>query len=173
MLPIRNISYLLSMCCSFWEKCKNSPKTGLGCSTPLSIRVPNVERGRIVYSRRCRRHSHISSEPKDNRVMITTHIGQPWKCFSIGVLSLFSLQSRKPCPNFIEIGDKWYGMSRIHCLREECKGFWSGGGLQTFFYIKVGNLGENVIHDLLIKWHLFGDFLRWNLSIKGEGEMIT
>ena len=23
------------MCCSFWEKCKNSPKTGLGCSTPL------------------------------------------------------------------------------------------------------------------------------------------
>ena len=35
MLPIRNISYLLPMCCSFWEKCKNSPKTGLGCSTPL------------------------------------------------------------------------------------------------------------------------------------------
>ena len=25
------------MCCSFWEKCKNSPKTGLGCSTPLSF----------------------------------------------------------------------------------------------------------------------------------------
>ena len=23
------------MCCSFGEKCKNSPKTGLGCSTPL------------------------------------------------------------------------------------------------------------------------------------------
>ena len=36
MLPIRNISYLLPMCCSFWEKCKNSPKTDLGCSTPLS-----------------------------------------------------------------------------------------------------------------------------------------
>ena len=35
MLPIRNISYLLPMCCSFWEKYKNSPKTGLGCSTPL------------------------------------------------------------------------------------------------------------------------------------------
>ena len=35
MLPIRNISYLLPMCCSFWEKCKNSLKTGLGCSTPL------------------------------------------------------------------------------------------------------------------------------------------
>ena len=35
MLPIRNISYLLPMCCSFLEKCKNSPKTGLGCSTPL------------------------------------------------------------------------------------------------------------------------------------------
>ena len=35
MLPIRNISYLLPMCCSFGEKCKNSPKTGLGCSTPL------------------------------------------------------------------------------------------------------------------------------------------
>ena len=37
MLPIRNISYLLPMCCSFWEKCKNSPKTGLGCSTPLRL----------------------------------------------------------------------------------------------------------------------------------------
>ena len=24
------------MCCSFWEKCKNSPKTSLGCSTPLN-----------------------------------------------------------------------------------------------------------------------------------------
>ena len=37
MLPIRNISYLLPMCCSFWEKCKNSPKTDLGCSTPLKV----------------------------------------------------------------------------------------------------------------------------------------
>ena len=37
MLPIRNISYLLPLCCSFWEKCKNSPKTGLGCSTPLKL----------------------------------------------------------------------------------------------------------------------------------------
>ena len=35
MLPIRNISYLLPMCCSFWEKCINSQKSGLGCSTPL------------------------------------------------------------------------------------------------------------------------------------------
>ena len=35
MLPIKNISYLLPMCCSFWEKCNNSPKTDLGCSTPL------------------------------------------------------------------------------------------------------------------------------------------
>ena len=35
MLPIRNISYLSPMYCSFWEKCKNSSKTGLGCSTPL------------------------------------------------------------------------------------------------------------------------------------------
>ena len=25
------------MCCSFWEKCKNSPKTSLGCSTPLML----------------------------------------------------------------------------------------------------------------------------------------
>ena len=37
MLPIRNISYLLPMCCSFWEKCKKSLKTGLGCSTPLTL----------------------------------------------------------------------------------------------------------------------------------------
>ena len=36
MLPIRNISYLSSMCCNVWEKCKNSHKSGLGCSTPLS-----------------------------------------------------------------------------------------------------------------------------------------
>ena len=35
MWPIRNISYLSPMYCSFWEKCKSSPKTGLGCSTPL------------------------------------------------------------------------------------------------------------------------------------------
>ena len=35
MLPIRNTSYLLPICCSFSEKCKNSPKTHLGCSTPL------------------------------------------------------------------------------------------------------------------------------------------
>ena len=39
MLPIRNISYLLPMCCSFWEKCKNSQKSGLGCSTPLNIKI--------------------------------------------------------------------------------------------------------------------------------------
>ena len=35
MLPVRNIFYLLPMCCIFWEKCKNSPKPGLGCSTPF------------------------------------------------------------------------------------------------------------------------------------------
>ena len=39
MLPIKNISYLLPMCCSFWEKCKNSQKTGLGCSTPLKLKL--------------------------------------------------------------------------------------------------------------------------------------
>ena len=27
------------MCCSFWEKFKNSPKTGMGCSTPLNYKV--------------------------------------------------------------------------------------------------------------------------------------
>ena len=36
MLPIRNISYLLPMCCSFREKCISSPKTDLRCSTPLN-----------------------------------------------------------------------------------------------------------------------------------------
>ena len=40
MLPIRNISYLLPVCCSFWEKCKNSPETGLGCSTHLTLKEP-------------------------------------------------------------------------------------------------------------------------------------
>ena len=39
MLPIRNTSYLLPICCSFWEKCKNSPKAGLGCSTPLNLTI--------------------------------------------------------------------------------------------------------------------------------------
>ena len=34
--PIRNISYLLPMCHSFWEKCINSQKNGMGCSTPLT-----------------------------------------------------------------------------------------------------------------------------------------
>ena len=43
MLPIRNISYLLPMCYSFWEKYKNSPKTGLGCSTPLKKQRGNWE----------------------------------------------------------------------------------------------------------------------------------
>ena len=37
--PIRNISYLLPMCCSFWEKCINSQKNGLGCSTPLNTNL--------------------------------------------------------------------------------------------------------------------------------------
>ena len=27
------------MCCSFWQKCKNSPKTGLGCSTHLKLKI--------------------------------------------------------------------------------------------------------------------------------------
>ena len=39
ILPIRNISYLLPICCSFWENCKNSPKTDLGCSTPLNVYI--------------------------------------------------------------------------------------------------------------------------------------
>ena len=43
MLPIRNISYLLPMCCSFWEKCINSQKTGLGCSTPLKSLVSGFQ----------------------------------------------------------------------------------------------------------------------------------
>ena len=43
MLPVRNISYLLPMCCSFWEKCKNSPKTGLGCSTPLRNKREDIQ----------------------------------------------------------------------------------------------------------------------------------
>ena len=54
MLPIRNISYLLPICCSFWEKCKNSPKTGLGCSTPLralyGITVENATLLRSVHT---------------------------------------------------------------------------------------------------------------------------
>ena len=51
MLLIRNISYLLPMCCNFSEKYKNSPKTGLGCSTPLSAIIrknwQNILRRRV------------------------------------------------------------------------------------------------------------------------------
>ena len=43
MLPIRNIPYLLPMCCSFWEKCISSQKTGQGCSTPLRGTAPQNE----------------------------------------------------------------------------------------------------------------------------------
>ena len=49
MLPIRNIPYLLPMCCSFWEKYKNSSKTGLGCSTPL-IKLDNYSQSIIAAS---------------------------------------------------------------------------------------------------------------------------
>ena len=48
MFPIRNISYLLPMCCSFWEQCINSQKTGLGCSTPLIFKYepnPQIRKG--------------------------------------------------------------------------------------------------------------------------------
>ena len=43
MLPIRNMSYLSPMCCSFWEKYKNSPKTGLECSTPLTKNNTSID----------------------------------------------------------------------------------------------------------------------------------
>ena len=52
MLPVRNISYSLPMCCSFWENCINSHKTGQGCSTP-SIKVlnkANVWNGEVLQS---------------------------------------------------------------------------------------------------------------------------
>ena len=42
MLPIRNISYLSPMWCNFWEKCTNSHKIGLGCSTPLRFTLSFV-----------------------------------------------------------------------------------------------------------------------------------
>ena len=32
------------MCCSFREKCKNSPKTGMGCSTPLRNKVNDMNK---------------------------------------------------------------------------------------------------------------------------------
>ena len=47
MLPIRNIFYLSPMCCSFWEKFKNSPKSALGCSTPLRV---FLSKGQITLS---------------------------------------------------------------------------------------------------------------------------
>ena len=40
MLPIRNITYLSPMCCDFCEKCINSQKIVLGCSSPL--KYPNM-----------------------------------------------------------------------------------------------------------------------------------
>ena len=40
MLPIRNIPYLLPMCCSFLEKCKNSP----GVQYPLKAEIMRIIR---------------------------------------------------------------------------------------------------------------------------------
>ena len=48
MLPIRNTSYLLPMCCSFWEKCINSQKNDQGCSTPLKAKR---NENKIFYKR--------------------------------------------------------------------------------------------------------------------------
>ena len=45
MLPIRNISYLLPMCCSFWEKCKNWP----GVQYPLK-QLPTLQLIRGIYT---------------------------------------------------------------------------------------------------------------------------
>ena len=61
MLPIRNISYLLPMCCSFWEKCINSQKTGLGCSTPLSIETSIYFENRCDVTTSLYTHARIST----------------------------------------------------------------------------------------------------------------
>ena len=47
------------MCCSFWEKCKNSPKTGLGCSTPLNSKIG--ESGRKLEKRLAEHKSEATS----------------------------------------------------------------------------------------------------------------
>ena len=61
MLPIRNISYLSPMCCSFWDKFKNSPKSTLGCSTPLKKqkqkqkqKVPHINLHKCLSKKRVR-----------------------------------------------------------------------------------------------------------------------
>ena len=55
--PIRNISYLLPMCCSFWEKCINSQKNGLGCSTPLKNKQSNKQKQKQKTNKQTK-HTH-------------------------------------------------------------------------------------------------------------------
>ena len=72
MLPIRNISYLLPMCCSFWEKYKNSPKTGLGCSTPLSDQKVRV--WKIIVKILCKSNSYVLYCLSDEKMRISKFI---------------------------------------------------------------------------------------------------
>ena len=47
------------MCCSFWEKYKNSPKTGLGCSTPLNdVKLEFSHKGGYMAVKRKKNDAH-------------------------------------------------------------------------------------------------------------------
>ena len=71
------------MCCSFWEKCKNSPKTDLGCSTPLNIMLLVFHLSSKYTSTFCRpqiipRHPHLPA--------------CSWHFFCIVIFPFFSTQ---------------------------------------------------------------------------------
>ena len=103
MLHIRNIFYLLPMCCSFWEKCKNSPKTGLGCSTPLNqlhvarvLKVPFLYKWQFTYYKHIKLISKISL---DCNCMFMSYAWSRVCCyFCVGGKGFPFLLKQKKCP---------------------------------------------------------------------------
>ena len=86
MLPIRNISYLLPMCCSFWETCINSQKTGLGCSIPLTTQGKCYTKFWWVFYRLILRY-------KDIVTTSFTHSLQIVAMYFRGILKIFKNES--------------------------------------------------------------------------------
>ena len=134
MLPIKNISYLLPMCCSFWEKCKNSPKTGMGCSTPLTNKMLNffwishlhlvLQNKKVIYFMTF--HDRLTSEADP------TPIGVTWlQSYNLTSVDLwpwyvtfdFMNLRRLPCYIHKPIGSKWtstFQMRLIYILNLPC-----------------------------------------------------
>ena len=91
--PIRNISYLLPMCCSFWEKCINSQKNGLGCSTPLNqkLKVPQHCNNHIhpLITENLKLNMDFYSGPRDSRCGAVPFLDRlivwHWLCYILSI----------------------------------------------------------------------------------------